>query len=110
MKRRSFITLLGGAAAAWPPAARPQQSCRTPVGGVCSSESRSAFGHRLNGFHRALAEGGYVEGQNVIFEYRWAEGQYDRVPALAADLVRQKVSVIVANYPPHPQCPSMPYH
>jgi putative tryptophan/tyrosine transport system substrate-binding protein len=100
VRRREVIALLGGGAAAWPLAARAQQSARTPVVGLLSSESRSAFAHRLDGFHRGLAEGGYVEDQNVIFEYRWAEARYDRVPALAADLVRQKVSVIVANYPP----------
>jgi len=100
VRRREFITLLGGAAAAWPLAARAQQSEKTPVVGFLSSESRSAFGHRLEGFHRGLAEGGYVEGKNVIVEYRWAEGQYDRVPGLADDLVHRKVSVIVTNYPP----------
>jgi putative ABC transport system substrate-binding protein len=98
VKRRDFITLIG-AAATWPLAARAQQPVRTPVVGFLNSESRSAFGRRLDPFHRGLAEGGYVEGQNVIIEYRWAEGQYDRVPALAADLVHQKVSVVVANYP-----------
>src|SRR5262249_6006511 len=96
--RRQFISLLGGAAA-WPLAARAQQPSRRPVVGFLNSESRSAFGHRLDGFHRALAEGGYVAGQNVIIEYRRAEGQYDRIPALAADLVHQNVSVVVANYP-----------
>src|SRR5262249_48007414 len=82
MKRREFITFLGGVTAAWPLAARAQQPERMPVVGFLNSESRSAFGHRLESFHRSLAEGGYVEGKNVIVEYRWAEGQYDRVPAL----------------------------
>src|SRR5262249_6315523 len=100
VKRRDFFTLLGGAVAAWPLAARGQQPEKTPVVGFLSSESRSAFGHRLEGFHRSLAEAGYVEGKNVIVEYRWAEGQYGRVPGLADDLVHKKVSVIVANYPP----------
>src|SRR5262245_47555158 len=100
MKRRAFITLLGGVAVAWPLAGRAQRPERTPVVGFLNSESRSAFGHRLEGFHRSLAESGYVEGKNVTVEYRWAEGQYDRVPGLAGDLVHQKVSLIVANYPP----------
>jgi putative ABC transport system substrate-binding protein len=100
VKRREFVTLLGSAALAWPLAARAQQPERTPVVGFLSSESRSAFGHRLEGFHRSLAESGYVEGKNVVVEYRWAEGQYERVPRLASDLVHRKVNVIVANYPP----------
>jgi len=98
MRRREFIAALGGVAV-WPLAAHAQQP-RMPVVGFLSSESRSAFAHRLEGFHRGLAEERYVEGQNVTIEYRWAEGQYDRVPVLAGDLVRQRVSVIVANYPP----------
>jgi putative tryptophan/tyrosine transport system substrate-binding protein len=99
MRRREFITLIGGAAA-WPLAARAQQPATLPVIGFLSSESQSAFAHRLAGFQRGLAEGGYVEGQNVTIDYRWAEGQYDRVQELADDLVRRHVSVIVANYPP----------
>src|SRR5262249_25473073 len=100
MKRRKFISLLGGAVAAWPLAARGQQPEKTPVVGFLNSESRSAFGHRLDRFHRGLAESGYVEGKNVTVEHRWAEGQYDRVPGLAGDLVHRNVNVIVANYPP----------
>jgi putative ABC transport system substrate-binding protein len=100
IERRKFLATLGGAAVAWPLAGRAQRSERTPVVGFLSSESRSAFGHRLEGFHRSLAESGYVEGKNVVVEYRWAEGQYERVPRLASDLVHRKVNVIVANYPP----------
>jgi putative ABC transport system substrate-binding protein len=96
MRRREFITIFAGAAGMWPLGARAQHSA-PPMIGFLSSASPNAYAGRVAAFRKGLNESGYIDGQDVAIEFRWAQGQYDRLPVFAADLVHQNVAVIVSS-------------
>ena len=96
MRRREFISLLGGAAAAWPPVAKAQ-SPPMPVIGYLSARSPEDTANLLDAFRSGLAQSGFIEGQNTAIEYRWARGQYDQLPAMAAELVGRRVSLLTTT-------------
>jgi len=96
MRRREFITLVSGVMFACPVVARAQQQPTMPVIGFLHYGSAKAYAHTVSAVRQGLRESGFVEGQNVAIEYRWAEGQYDRLPALAGELVQRQVLAIVA--------------
>jgi putative tryptophan/tyrosine transport system substrate-binding protein len=100
MRRREFITLVGGAAAAWPLAARAQPSGRTYRIGFLGLTSHAETGRRVDALRTGLRQLGYEEGKNIVIEYRWAEGTYDRLPELAAELVKLNVDVVVTHGTP----------
>src|SRR5262249_11661031 len=100
MKRRAFITLLGSAAAAWPLATRAQQAGKVPRIGFLGVASPSTFAARFEAIRLGLRDFGYVEGTTITIEYRWAEGRYERLPELAAELVRSKVDLILTHATP----------
>jgi putative ABC transport system substrate-binding protein len=95
--RREFITLVGSAAAAWPVLTSAQQQPATPILGYLSARSPEDTEHLLPAFLEGLAQSGYVDGKTVSIEYRWARGQYDRLPALAAEIIQRPLSVLVAT-------------